>query len=164
MAPLKKGRAVPKPKILKATSKVVKKASGNDNPSWAKYLITIVIVVLIAFTVFYIVQISKSAFNNKEERYTNPQKVVLLHSNTCPHCKDFLPIFDQARMSMQSAGIVFEDHETHTPQAQQYMGSLSGVPTVMVFDSDGTPVTSLVGKRSASQLTTELTNALNKQS
>ena len=136
--------------------------AGAPKPTWAKYLMTIIVVALIAFTVFYIIQLSRSSFGGgaRKEGYADPTKVVLLHSDTCPHCKDFLPVFEEAQRDPQFASVVFEETETRSDKAKQYLGSLSGVPTVLVLGQDGTPVTSLVGKRTLEVFKKELKDAI----
>ena len=160
-----------KAKILKATTRgsamrgkrfastPARQGPAGARATWAKYLMTIIVVALIAFTVFYIIQLSRGSFARKEG-FADPSKVVLLHSNTCPHCKDFLPVFEEVQRDPQFASVVFEEAETSSEKASQYMGSLSGVPTVLVIGPNGAPVSSLVGKRTIEVFKKELQDAL----
>lgn len=134
-----------------------------------KYLLVLVLVILLGFTVMYIVNIVKYSKNlekfadvvSQEAGTSKTKEFVLLHSSTCGHCKEFMLKWDPIVGNMTnevSSNVSFAKYEQSTPGAGKYLYnddgfSINGFPTV-VYVENGKMKDSLVGNVPEAELIT----------
>ena len=123
----------------------------SDN--FIKYILMGALVILIGFTIVYVLNISKSMRN---EQFTDEESsitIIYMYSDSCPYCQQFNPIFNQfsTHMNTNSPSIVIKKVEKNDATAAKYMKHISGYPTVLV-EKNGEIIGSQVGKTSLVEL------------
>ena len=134
-----------------------KTSSGGDMNGFVKYLLIFALILLLAFSIVYIINIHKMS-SKLAEKYTDQESsayhVVYMYSNSCPYCQDFEPIFDKFKMdNMVRSNVVFRKVEKSQPEAASLSNQITGYPTVVILDaSTGNIINSQVGKTSYEEL------------
>lgn len=128
-----------------------------------KYFLIFTLIILLGFTVIYIVNIVKHS--NNMERFADvvstsqgAKKFVLIYSTSCGHCKQFMtkwePIVQE--MAKKYPSVTFQKFEHNSPGAEQYMYNKEGVqitgfPTTLFVENDSIKET-LVGNVNDAEL------------
>lgn len=159
----------PGPKRVPRLAKIVKTSTNvgtaGRKSEWSKWVLITILVALIALTLFYVYQLTKQSLKKKEgfENNQKPAQVILVHSPTCPHCRDFLPIFQAVQgktVNVFGKDVVLS--EVEASQAGELMSYVSGVPSVLIKDSNGVVVHTITGKRNETEFIDEVKTALAK--
>lgn len=132
-----------------------------SNDRVVKIVMLIALISLVAFSVMYIVNIQSStkkleAFNNNAPA----ARVVYVHSESCPHCVKFTPVFDEFAKKSSIPGVTFEKYEHRQEAAAGYLNYVAGFPTVLVFDSGSNLIDLQVGSADESRFAAFVTNAV----
>lgn len=115
-----------------------------------KQVMMLLIVVLVAFTLFYAFKIfSMKAWGAEKFTEEDSWKVVLIYSDGCPHCVRFKPTFDAVASQKDSlfAGKKIEFVKIPAAEAGAYADHASeGIPATLV-EKNGVvvPTASMVG-------------------
>lgn len=144
---------------------VLKKVPGKKGTSTINYLYIAIGVMLVAFVVYYLVQLWKP--KEHFEAAAAEGKVTLIYSQTCTHCQTFLPVFDEvcAQKAELFPTIKFScsKYTSSDAEAAAYASKVSGVPAIFITSPDGKE-THLVGSRSKDIFVSDIKSALEKKS
>lgn len=133
------------------------KKAGKPSSSPSALLYVAIGVMLAAFLVYYLVQLWKP----REHFEAAPAKVTLIYSESCGHCHNFLPVFDEVcqKKDELKLKISCQKFQGSDPGAAEYASKVSGVPAIFITDAKGKE-THLVGFRTKEQFIDELTKTV----
>lgn len=117
----------------------------NRPPStpWMKWLLVLCLVLLVGFTIFYIVKITSSSFAAKyAEKFEEPKQfeMLLVHNPSCPACQAFHPVF--TRMKEAMPGIKFSEiiYDSKSPDPSLASSNITAIPTIIMKDPQGVDI------------------------
>lgn len=128
----------------------------NVMPKTSTQLIRVILIaaliVLISYAIYLLLTMqcgakTKEGFESNSETYY----LIYIYSSSCPHCKTFMPIFDEAAQDLSQRNIKSLKFEASEKGAQQYLDMVHGFPTVLLFKDD-TYVKNFVGSQPKEKL------------
>lgn len=143
----------PKMKMPKMKTPGMPKFVTANKPSGAnmKQIMMVMVIILVAFTFFYAVRMfgmqawiapTTEKFSEQQAADQKSFKVILVYSDSCPHCRTFKPTFDE--VASQSASLFsgvqvsFVKVDATTDEAAKYAQYASdGIPATLI-EKNGT--------------------------
>lgn len=129
---------------------VVNKVVKNVKKMNITSMLLIVVVLILLYLVFFDCKKHKvQLFNHRHQRnregfnnnnsLTEEDKcvLVLFHADWCGHCKNFMPIWNKAKTSLQSSDVVLKDFEAETNKEVMKENEVSSFPTLKFFKKNG---------------------------
>lgn len=137
------------PKMGMPNVKMPKFVTANK-PSGAnmKQIMMVMVIILVAFTFFYAVRMlgMQTWIAPPLEKFSEQEqpafKVILIYSDSCPHCRTFKPTFDevasQSSTMLPQVQVTFIKIDATTEQAAKYAQYASnGIPATLI-EKNGT--------------------------
>lgn len=112
------------------------------------------LIVLISYTIYLLFTMQCGAKPSKEGFMSGKSEtyyLIYIYSSSCPHCKTFMPIFEDAAKDLSKRNIKTLKFEASEEGAQQYLDMVHGFPTVLLFKDD-TYVKNFVGSQPKDKL------------
>jgi thiol-disulfide isomerase/thioredoxin len=138
-----------------------KKGSG----SMMTYLYVAIGVMLVAFAVYYGMKLWKSKEHFEEA--APESKVTLIYSESCGHCRNFLPVFEEICGKKDELfpklKLTCSKFTSGDAGAAAYSSKVSGVPAIFITAPDGNE-THLVGYRTKEVFIKDIENAITSKS
>lgn len=85
---------------------------------------TCVVIILIIFCCV--------CFRSRKETFVGDNQVVMIYSNSCPHCANFKPIFEKYKQAHPQ--IAMKEIDASSPEGIPFSRKVSGYPTTIVID------------------------------
>lgn len=141
-------------KNVKAPRVNIVRRQGGQSNGFVHILLILALILLLGFSIVYIVNVHKMSSQLAEKYTDNPSyKVVYIYSNSCPYCHDFMPVYDKyAADNAGNSSLTVTKFEKSEPGAQQFLSQISGYPTVLIVDGSGNVIQSHVGKTTYEEL------------
>lgn len=88
------------------------------------------------------------------EKLKNGKWVVLYHAKWCPHCVNFLPVFDKlAKMNHNNASFAKIEYAHHNDQSLGFTPNVAAYPTIKLHSNNNVVATRTGGSNDTSELT-----------
>lgn len=131
--------------------------SSMTQSPWVRYVLIFLLAVVLVYAVLYVAHLPSlkaSEYFTSQEMGLAAVKynIVYMYSNTCPHCKDMEPTWNQCVEQNNAGNVMFRKIEKNDEDALQYATHVSGYPTVLVLDQSGNLVNTQVGRTNLADL------------
>lgn len=153
-------------KAKRSSSSSSKKNSMDTIGNILNYVMVLILLALIVYTIMYIYNIHKhttetfSQIDESNKMKDGKLHVIYIYSDSCGFCKKFTPEFNNFNeqvksSSLQNIGSVSK-YSIDDPSVDMYKSSIQAFPTVLIVDNKGKIKESFIGYRKGTELYTDV--------
>lgn len=149
---------------------IIKKGKNAPN-KLINYILLVSLIALLLYSIFYVFRVTKSSkeefkslevdFNKRPCKYT----IVYIYSNSCSFCTSFTPTFDKfaslvGNYSSYCDITILKKEVSDLDSKEKNKYNITAFPTIVIMDSDGKIINTIIGKRDLESLKNEVMGSL----